>query len=97
MTACKAKKMASTAAVTTGRAFLHGFSLKGGSTASSVLFKNGGTGGTEMWSAFIKLQTVAGDDSVEMTFPTPIEFKDSLHATLAGTNAVLYVAYTEGP
>ena len=72
---------------------LYGYTLIGGTTASSAIFADGTGSGTTKWKATIKAQTVAGDDSVSYTFSEPIVFSTDIYVTLAGTSAAISVAY----
>lgn len=74
---------------------LYGYVLKGGTTASSIVLNNGGSGGTVLWEDFIKAQTAAGDDGIKMFFDPPIVFSTDIYATLAGTGATACIAYKE--
>jgi len=92
-----AEEVLASAQITTERVYLLGYVLKGGTTLSSVQFRNGGAGGAVKWADFIKLQTVAGDECVRLTFPTRVEFPKGLYVTLTGTGAVVYVEYRISP
>jgi hypothetical protein len=94
--ASSTKKLTATGQVTTaGKAgILRGYSLKIGSTITSVLFADG-SGGTEKWGDGYAAQTVAGDVWIRHTFKEDIPFSNDIYATLAGTGAVLYVEYVE--
>lgn len=72
---------------------LYGYTLIGGTTATSAIFTNGTGTGTTLWKDTIKAQAVAGDDSVSYTFTEPIVFSTDIYVTLAGTNAAVSVAY----
>lgn len=89
---------AKTGAVTTvGKAgLLYGYSIKcGTSAAGSVLFKDGGTGGTVRWGDGWAAVTAAGDVWRSMMFPIPIIFSTDIFVTITGTNTAVYVAYVE--
>jgi hypothetical protein len=85
-----------TTVTTVGKAgLLYGYALKCGSTITSVLFKDGGTSGTVRWGDGNAAVTVAGDVWKVQMFPIPIVFSTDIYVTIAGTNAVVYVAYVE--
>ena len=63
--------------------------LSPGSTASSVILKDGGAGG----AVRLTLVAASGTSSVPMNIPDGIPFTTDVHATLAGTGALAYVGY----
>lgn len=91
------KYLTSSSAVTTvGKpGLLFGYVLGAGSTATSITFKDGGSGGTTKWVDSVAGQTAAGDISVMYTFNEPLIFTTDMYATLAGTNAFVSIAYYE--
>ena len=72
---------------------LYSYNLSGGTAASSVSFKDGGTGGTILWSDSIKSQTAAGDATINVAFPFPIVFTTDCYVTVAGTGATAIMTY----
>lgn len=91
------KEISSSATVTTANktGLLYGITLLSGTTASSVIIKNGGSSGTTMWKLSLIATTGAGDQCTSITFPAPIVCSTDIYATLAGTGALAYVSYRE--
>lgn len=92
----ESKEMTSTGVVNTSavRGLLFAYALRGGSTASSVIFADG-DGGDVRWTGSMAAQSVAGDRTDYVRFDPPLLFPLGIHATLAGTGAVLEVAYAD--
>jgi len=74
---------------------LYGVTLRSGTTASSILLRNGGSSGTVLWGLSLASTAAAGDTTTSVTFPYPIIFSTDIYATLTGTGALAYVAYKE--
>ena len=72
---------------------LYSYNLSGGTAASSITFKDGGTGGTILWEDSIKAQTAAGDATVNVAFPFAIVFTTDMYVTVAGTAATGICTY----
>ena len=64
--------------------------LSDGTNAGSVIFKDGGASGTEIWRA--QVTATAGDMAV-VTFPDGLSYNTSLYADVTNIGS-LYVAYT---
>ncbi len=87
------KQLTSSDVVTTaGKAgLLFGYNLIGGSTASSVVFNNGGSSGTGLWKGATPTATL----SFAEWFDPPLVFSTDIYCTLAGTGATVSIAYKE--
>ena len=74
---------------------LYAVGLVSGTTDSSILIEDGGSGGAEVWKLSLDGTTSAGETSIGISFPTPIECNTDIFATLAGTGALAYVSFIE--
>jgi len=75
---------------------IRSISLIAGTTASSIIILDGGSGGTERWRLTAKAQTAAGDLDICHTFgPDGLICTTDAYGTLAGTNAVACIEYEE--
>jgi len=72
---------------------LYGYVLSGGTAATSITFKDGGTGGTVKWQDSIKAQTAAGDATSPVLFPYPVVFSTDCYVTVAGTAGTAVMLY----
>lgn len=94
--ACESVKKTSSAAITTVPAYLFGFIIRYGDTAqASAVFKDGGSGGTEVLGISEKAGTNSGDSSQVVMLPTPLLFSTSMYLALTGTNTAVYVLFAE--
>lgn len=91
------KEITASAVVTTAGSagLLYGITLNSGTTASSIIIKNGGSSGTNIWKLTLIATTAAGDQTTSITFPVPIVCSTDIYATLAGTGATAYVQYKQ--
>lgn len=81
---------------TAGKAgLLYGYQFGVGTTASSVLLKNGGTGGTILVQDKNVAVTAAGDVTKTVVFNTPIVFSTDIFLDIGGTDAFCTVFYKE--
>lgn len=74
-------------------ALLYGYNLAAGTTATSVKFHDGGSGGTILWQDTMKAQTAAGDLTVNVTMPYAVVFTSDIYAEIAGTGATVTALY----
>ena len=85
----KAKSLAASGAVTTFRARLRGVIVEPGTGAGSVTFKNGGSGGTTVFS----VNTVAGGEPFNCLIPAEgVLFETDLYTTLVDTKVTVFYA-----
>ncbi len=91
------KRITSSTTVTTANksGVLFDITLIGGTTASSLKMRNGGSNGSILWEISLAAQTNVGDSIVSKSFSVPLVFSTDIYATLAGTGAVAYIAYKE--
>ena len=82
-----------TAANKTG--VLYALTLLSGTTDSSIIIKDGGSGGTDKWELSLNGTTAAGETSESISFPKGVICETDIYATLAGTGAVAYVQYEQ--
>lgn len=86
-----AKKLTADGAVKSGRGTVWTVTvISDGSNAGSVVLKDGGATGTEMWR--LDVPATAGQ-SASVTFPMGLSFESSIYADITSITAV-YVAYT---
>ena len=64
--------------------------LSDGTNAGTVIFKDGGASGTEIWAAQV---TATAGDMKTVTFPDGLSYNTSLYADVTNIGS-LYVAYT---
>ena len=85
-----AKYLDATGAVKAAPGFVHAISLAGGAAAAGTVILDDSTagGGTNKWKM---AAPTGGGDSV--TFDPPIYFAVGIYATLAGSGAVVSIAY----
>lgn len=77
-------------------AVVRAVTLCSGTTDSSILIENGGSGGAEMWRMTVNGTTAAGEVSYHQSFPgTGIVCTTDAYGTLAGTGAVASILYDE--
>lgn len=89
-------KTSSGVITTAGKAgLLYGYTFKVGTTASSVLFENGGSGGTALVADYNVAVTAAGDTTKTVSFDTPVVFSTDIYLTIAGTGAAAIAYYKE--
>jgi hypothetical protein len=93
----KSKKLTTTGVISTAGkpAILWGYNLVVGTTDSKVIFKNGGTGGTDTWNGTSVKGTAVGDVTKSEHFSKGVIFSTDLFGTLSGTGAYVYVIYEE--
>ena len=92
--ACKSSgAIASSAAITTTPCLVWAITFRSGTTAGSVVIRDGGAGGTVIWTISYAATTAAGDVTLSKTFAKPIDCATSLYVTMSGTGAEAYVAY----
>lgn len=85
----KAKSLAASGAVTTFRARLRGIIVEPGTGAGSVTFKDGGTGGTTVFS----VNTIAGGEPFNCLIPAEgVLFPTDIYATLVDTKITAFYA-----
>ncbi|KKM71529.1 hypothetical protein LCGC14_1429660 [marine sediment metagenome] len=91
------KKISTTGVISTANksALVWAITLLAGTTLSSIIIKDGGTGGTEKWKISNDGVTVAEDATVSVSFKQPIVCAIDAFGTIAGTNAVAYILYDE--
>ena len=65
------------------------FSLTAAAANATAILRDGGVGGTIIWSISAPIAT-----SVPVPFPWGLSFQDGLHLTLAGAGATFNVAAT---
>ena len=81
---------------TAGKAgLLYGYNFKVGTSASSFLLKDGGSGGTILVQDFNVAVTAAGDVTKTVIFPEPIVFATDIFLDIGGTNATGVVFYKQ--
>lgn len=83
----KIKQLSATGDVTTESSYLKAVVLTGGSAASSVDVKSGGSGGTTVLTV---------DAAIDTTVPVDCHdafLADGIHATLSGTGALVTFVY----
>ncbi len=81
------------ATVSAGPCIVWGITLNSGTTASSIVLKDGGSGGVAKWGITNIGTTGAGDTTVSVMFPKGIVFSIDCYADWTGTGAIGYVAY----
>ncbi len=64
-------------------------SLNAAAAIATAVFRDGGAGGTVIWSISAAIAT-----SVPVPFPSGMSFQDGLHLTLVGAGATVNVAAT---
>lgn len=90
---CLCKESSSSEAITTVPCLVFGVMLRSGTAAGSVILKDGGSSGTEIFHLTTAATTAAGDNIQYIEFPKPLKCATSLYATLAGTGAISEVFY----
>lgn len=70
---------------------LYGYTLIAGAADSTVIFTDGGSGGTTKWKDSCH---VAGD-SASQNFTPPIAFSTDIYVTISGTGTLISVAYLQ--
>lgn len=81
---------------TAGKAgLLHGYQFGVGTSASSVLLRNGGATGTILIQDKNVAVTAAGDVTKTVVFDTPIVFSTDIFLDIGGTDAFCTVFYKE--
>ena len=68
------------------------FSLTAGGAAATAVLRDGGVGGTVIWTIAAPIDT-----TIPVPFPYAISFQDGLHLTLTGAGALLNIAATSEP
>ena len=94
-------KITSSGTVSTANkaAILRGYTLIGGTTASKVIFNNGGSGGADTYAGTTAAGTNVGDVTKSENLVggdgLGIIFNTDIYCTLSGTGAYAYVYYEE--
>jgi hypothetical protein len=85
----KAKSLDASGAVTTFRARVRGVIIEPGSSAGSVTFKDGGTGGTAVFA----INTVANGEPFNCLIPAEgVLFQTDVYATLSNAKVTVFYA-----
>jgi hypothetical protein len=74
---------------------LFGYQFKVGTSASSMLLRNGGASGTILVQDFNVAVTAAGDVHKTVMFKDPIVFSTDIFLDIGGTNAAAVVFYKQ--
>ena len=85
----KAISLAASGAVTTFRARVRGVIIEPGTSAGSVTFKDGGSGGTSVFA----INTVANGEPFNCLIPAEgVLFQTDVYATLSNTKVTVFYA-----
>ena len=91
--AAQAKRITASGVISTANkaSILWGITLTAAAADATVDLRNGGSGGTILWSIHVKLE----EGSNSIPFTKPIMFSTDIFATLMGSGAIVSVAFEE--